>query len=50
MMAQNARSELRVFPEEERILSSGCPVSFEGKVVTVRREGARIERWREKCQ
>jgi hypothetical protein len=36
MMAQNAPSELRVFLEEESILNSGCPVSVEGEIVTVR--------------
>jgi hypothetical protein len=32
MVAENAPSKLRIFLEEEQILSWGCLVSFEGDV------------------
>jgi hypothetical protein len=35
-MAENAPSELRDLLEEEEMLGSGCPVSFEGEAVTGR--------------
>jgi len=44
MMAENAPSELRVFLKEQSILSSGCPVSFEGEMVMVKGQRG----WRER--